>query len=50
MTMTASAWRTAAAASASAFLMIGLGVPATPVFLGVCLALGLTWWRSRGSH
>ena len=48
--MAAWGWRTAAAASASAVIMMALGVPPAPVLLGVGLACGVLWWRSEGSR
>jgi hypothetical protein len=48
--MTVSTWRAAAAASASAVLMIACGAPVLPVVFGVGGACGFLWWRARGSR
>ena len=48
--MAVSGWRTVAAASGTAVIMMALGVPPAPVLLGVGIACGLLWWRSERSR
>jgi hypothetical protein len=45
--MVFSGWLTAAAAGTSAFLLLALGAPAAPVFLGSTFAVAWLWGSRR---